>query len=125
LYTFDFDNGDTEPYILTGTRVLAFPFPHNYVDGFKESFIWKTNVLIASSLREQRIPLRRLPKHQVSISFLTGQVPSRHLDSLLFGWQKQVFAVPMWNYRQDLASPLIAGSSVIPYDTDGRPVGPD
>ena len=103
---------------ITGSRVVVWPFAPNWSNDFTESLEWKTDVLRAYAGSEQRRSLRTKPRRsfQYQARVLNGRDASR-LESIIWGWQNRIFAMPVWSDKQQLAAPVNAGDTAIAVTT--------
>lgn len=120
-YLFTFNSGQVLNLTVSGSRVLIWPFPPNWVDVFTEILEWKTDVLTAYSGVEQRRELRTIPRRYFEYSFQLKNLDARKIENLLFGWQSRNFAMPVWTDRSRLTSEVSIGDSslFLPTDTYG------
>ncbi len=125
IYNF----GDEFPELsIIGFRAQLFPFQpvwRRLIDRFE----WKTNVLRAYSGKEQRIKGRDLPRRHYEYDLIVTDKEKRELEALLWGWQKKILAIPVWQDTGLITSETIQGGTSVfvdtenlSYDDDGRAV---
>ncbi|MBV5305557.1 MAG: hypothetical protein J0652_02565 [Desulfobulbaceae bacterium] len=109
---------------LAGDIGLLF-HPHNWEDGWNESYEWKTDVMIAWNRTEQRVQLRTAPRRRFDLRLLVAGDSRRKLETTM-GQRKSVYMfAPIWRDGSRLDVVLPANSSVIPVaeSTDNYVVG--
>jgi hypothetical protein len=116
LFQFQFDP-EQPKLIITGNRVVVFPFMANWDKAITQEYQWKTDVLQAYDGTEQRFKLRSNPRQQFTFDTLTEGLETNRLDALLWNWQSRVFAVPLWVDAALLAEPVTATQKIIPINT--------
>jgi hypothetical protein len=115
---FQFQFAPEQPkLIITGNRVVVFPFMANWDKAITQEYQWKTDVLQAYDGTEQRFKLRANPRQQFAFDTLTEGLETNRLDALLWNWQSRVFAVPLWIDAALLAKPIIHNQKTIPINT--------
>jgi hypothetical protein len=94
---FTFQSLPTLSVELTGTRLVVFAFEPNWREPPVENLEWLTDVMTAFNGREQRLQLRGNPRRSLKylLTFETKNKISR-FESMLWGWQSLVFAIPVW-----------------------------
>lgn len=127
FFTITFDTLGDFFLFVSGKRVLAVPFAHNWDDrdgsAIVERLTWRNNILEAVSGVEQAIMIRSVPRRTLQYAFLlassTGnQAHVRALfHALMSGWQNRVFAVPIWTDAIRLPITATAGQPVITIPT--------
>jgi hypothetical protein len=115
-FQFQFDP-EQPKLIITGNRVVVFPFMANWDKAITQEYQWKTDVLQAYDGTEQRFKLRANPRQQFSFDTLTEDLETNRLDALLWNWQSRVFAVPLWVDAALLTKPVAANQKTIPINT--------
>ncbi len=80
---------------ITGTRITLFEFiPQG---GATEVVEFLTNVMKARDGTEQRVALRRFPRHRVKYNVMSVLDTDRNkLNSFMVDWSSRLFAVPIW-----------------------------
>lgn len=102
---------------VTGRRVQIWPFGPSWDSPVTESLEWLTNVLRSFSGKEQRRAMRSKPRRTFSYTFKTFRMQSARLESLLWGWQNRIYALPVWTDRSRLQEAASQGDEVILLDT--------
>jgi len=86
--------------------------------GMKEIYEWNTDVMRSKDGSEQRMSIRSTPhltiQHDV---YLNNEQEQARVESLLFGYAKQSWAVPMWSEYTTHAGNIAAGDTQILFDT--------
>lgn len=120
LVVFDFigiDEGLTT-LILTGIRVVPFPFEANFREPIAERLGYLTDVLPAFDGTEQRVQLRDIPVRGIRYTVTTLTPPETgHLQALLFGWQDRAFGIPLWWDARPLGDDIDIGDTTITVET--------
>lgn len=127
FYTLTFDTlGDFLLYV-SGKRVVAIPFQHNWDDkaggNIIERLAYLTSILPSESGIEQAIMWRKFPRRTLEYRFLLASTPTNAArlralwHALMFGWQHRVFAVPVWTDATRLAAQANAGQPTITVPT--------
>lgn len=100
---------------------VVFPFEPDWSEPVVERLAWATDVLTAYSGAEQRIALRRHPRHQLDYRALPLEArAAAALEALLYGRQAERFLVPWWPDQSGLEAPAGAGSFALELDTRFR-----
>lgn len=105
---------------VSGRRVVAFAFPPNWDRGVQETIEFKSTVIQSHDGSEQRASLRARGRRSFEYTTLLQKVEQQRVDSLLFGWQSRLFALPCWPEESRLVSAVAAGNSVLTLDTTYR-----
>lgn len=106
------------PYPLSKLdQVALFPFPPNWAKPLAETLEWKTDVLRAHDGSEQRRSLRVLPRMGLEYDFMIKGDDARLFESLMWGRQARMFAVPMWMDMSSLTASASIGASTIALNT--------
>lgn len=127
-YLFDFSNAEDPTLILTGRRVLPFPFRHNWAASMLERFAWLTKLHESENGTEQAIRYRSKPRRELEqeITLARSNTPRDNAElrqqflSLMAAWQHRVFAVPLWMDATTLAVTQSIGATVIPVPAQYR-----
>lgn len=111
------------PFVVTGSRIVLFPFDPDWSKNLKEVVEYATKSVQARNGKEQRYRLRKIPRRRVSfsLSLLDGQ--NQSFESLLWNRQAGVFGVPWWQDVVRYNGTLAAGSTTIAIDTTNRLFG--
>ena len=124
LVTFTFTNLLTgAPFtgtdvLLTALRMVVFTPPPNWDSGYQETRAYLTSIIQSFDGSEQRSQLRDIPSR--TWNYTVSAVEPRDasfINSLLYGWQAQVFAVPHWLKAQNPNNDITAGNTTISVDT--------
>lgn len=117
-----FDAGEESEITITGKRVIAFAFEHNWESPVVDRLEWLTNIIESYNASEQRIRLRKNPRRMVEFSHLIdGAQDLGLLDSLLYGWGGKEYSVPMWHESSSLTAAAAAADTRIDLKTtDGQ-----
>lgn len=109
--TYQFDGFDDITVTITGSRVVVFSFRPNWSSPFNETLSFLTAVERAFDGSEQRAQLRDRPRRifEYSLAVLDGE--QGYFESLLFGWQDRLYAVPVWPERSNLTLDAAAGDT--------------
>lgn len=106
---------------IAGSRITVFSIPPDWASGVKESISFLTDVFKSYSDNEQRRALRQMPRRGLKYraTALTAR-DAAGMESLLWGWLAQPYAVPWWQDATALTDDTPAGSFSIPCDTTDR-----
>ncbi|AOH36883.1 hypothetical protein BGP89_11390 [Luteimonas sp. JM171] len=124
-YTWNWSSGETITVTVTGARVVVWPFRPNWRHGVLERISFTTDVQVADDDTELR-------------SSLSGDTWRRHIefsatlsgdqfaaaDALLWGWQSQVYGLPVWWDVSRLVTPAAVGALTLACDTADREFHP-
>lgn len=113
-------SGESFTVPIVGRRVIAFAFPPNWDRGVQESIEYKSTVLSHQDGSEQRARVRNKGRRIYEYTAAVRATEAQRLDSLLFGWQHRLFALPVWTEQSSLAAPAAAGAVSLSCDTTGR-----
>jgi hypothetical protein len=106
---------------VTGSRIVVFSIAPEWSEGMEETLEYLTDVLRKYSDNEQRRALRQLPRRAMRYRALTLNArDAAGMESLVWGWQSQPYAVPWWPDAQPLTADIAAGSLSIPVSTTDR-----
>jgi len=93
--TFDFTDANDCIVLLSGTRVILFPWRPQ--QPLKETLAFLTDVLASRDGSEQRMSVRPIPRQGFRFSvMMESEKQQARLDAMLFLWQKRSFAIPLW-----------------------------
>ena len=119
-YTFQF--GVESPVIrITGSRVTLFGFEPNWANSVEEPLEWATDVIQMYDGTEQRIQMRARPRRRLEYSVLLKNEKAQYFDSVMWGWQSRIFAVPLWQYVAATSAPVSAGATSVSVSTTDVP----
>jgi hypothetical protein len=127
FYTLNFDTlGDFFLYV-SGTRVVAMPFQHNWSEkdggSVVERLTYNTSILPSEAGIEQAIMWRQYPRRVLEYKFLLASTQTNAarlralFHALMFGWQHRTFLVPIWTDATRLMVTANAGQAVINVST--------
>ncbi len=108
---------------VTGKRVLALPFKHNWSNKITERLAWLNSSSKSLDGIEQIIMLRDAPRRTLDYDFLlaSNTISAARLRalfaSLMHGWQARIFAVPIWSDATRLSVMAVAGNNQVFLDT--------
>lgn len=120
-FSFVFSTGEAPALRITGARVLAFPFRHNFDVDYLDRISFLTDVLEARSGKEQRIGLIANPRRVwEQNAYMVDKDERARFRALLRAWQHQPFAVPFWPDQTRLLDGISAGASSLNVSTVGR-----
>lgn len=86
--------------------------------GFVEILEFATDVLPVLGGKEQRISYRDQPRQILEWNFLTETVERQLMQALLFDWQFQIFAVPVWWEQVRLTTAIAPASTNVAVTDD-------
>ncbi len=114
-YEFVF-NTETAAFEITGFRLTApvWSFRPDASTPTKETLAWKTDVMRGWSGAEMRRAIRIAPRRTFTFSSTVTDVDRRVMETLLFAWSSQLFALPVFTDGQLLATAIAAGALSIP-----------
>lgn len=119
-YTFTWSTGEAVPLDVTGIRVVAWSYRPDWQSKVLERLAFQTDVLPAWSGAAQRRAGRIAPRRSFSFASAVERQERRQMETTLFQWSSQIWALPIWPDGQALAAALAAGSSSIACVTDNR-----
>lgn len=105
---------------VVGRRVIAFGFAPNWNRGVEETVEFRSTVLASHDGGEQRSSNRSRGRRSFDYTTLVKGAEAQRFDSLLFGWQGRMYAMPVWPEKSVTTAPLTAGTFVIPTPTADR-----
>ncbi|MBS0364899.1 MAG: hypothetical protein JSR67_03635 [Proteobacteria bacterium] len=116
-YLFTFADGETVLLPITGVRLAAWSVIPNWDGPVLEGLAWQTDILRAWSGKEMRRATRIAPRRTFRFDALAQQVERRILETALFAWSAQTWALPIWPDGQLLGAGVAAGATSIPCTT--------
>lgn len=82
--------------------------------GVRERTAWLTDVLPSPYGGEQRVELRRHPRTHLAFRVATLDArASARLEALLYGWQGNRYAVPLWPDAVQITAPVAPGATSV------------
>ncbi|HUS74340.1 MAG TPA: hypothetical protein VMY06_14875 [Sedimentisphaerales bacterium] len=114
--TFEFTDANDCIVLLSGTRVILFPWrPQQPV---KETLATLTDIIVGGDRSEQRISTRPVPRQGFKFSvMMDSEKQQARLDAMLFSWQKRSFGLPVWPELVAHAGAINATDMAITVDT--------
>lgn len=112
-YLFDADVLKDAQLRVVGTRTVVFGIPPDTAKSYIEKLDWVTDVITAHDGTEQRITLNDYPDTQLSMTVQRQKESAHALDSLLWGWQHRIYAVPLWHRQTALTQAASPASRTI------------
>jgi len=114
--TFDFTDANDVVVLLSGTRVILFPWrPQQPV---KETLAFLTDVIAGKDGSEQRISIRPIPRQGFKFPvMMESEKQQAILDALMFSWQKRSFGLPVWPELVVHTATITATDMTITVDT--------
>lgn len=104
---------------VTGNRVTMMLPKNNWVEpGVVESLEWMTSVIKSYDGSEQRSAGRSKPRRKIKYQYTMNNSQARYMESLLWGWQSRIFAVPVWMDSQTTTVDIIIGDTEILIPTE-------
>ena len=97
----------------TISQLKVWPFKPNRVAPITETLDWLTDVITAYRGDEQRVSLRAKPRRSFEYSSRVNAIDAQKLANVLWGWQSNNFALPVWNNRGELASSATIASTTL------------
>ena len=105
---------------ITGRRVIAFAFAPNWNRQVEETVEFRATVLTNHDGSEQRASNRARGRRTFDYTTLVKGTEAQRFDSLMFGWQGRMFALPLWPEESALSEAVPAGSTVLQVPTTDR-----
>jgi hypothetical protein len=118
--TFNWDESYTQILTVIGFRSTPWPFVPNWNQPVLERLEWKTDVLQAHRLEEQRRSVRIRPRRMIEFDMVAEDRARRLMQSLVWGWGGRVYAVPLWWDCAYTTSAAAIGSTTIAVDPGNR-----
>ncbi|MCD6706850.1 MAG: hypothetical protein LT080_10425 [Thiobacillus sp.] len=110
-YIFHFP-AESPQVSVVGRRVVVFVYPPNWAQPVVEKLNWLTDVMLSHGGIEQRVGLRDAPRRSLAYEVATlTQHQSNLLETMMFGGQGRLWAVPVWTDMQHLTVAATAGST--------------
>ena len=117
-YIFNFTS-DSPELKVTGNRVTTFTFQPNWVKPVIERLEWRTQVIEHEDGSEQVIKLRQEPRKVFEYQTTLQGVDRQIFNSLIWGWQSRVYALPVWTDASTLSSEVLIGDTTVLVNTVG------
>ena len=97
----------------TISQLKVWPFKPNRAEPITETLDWLTDVITSHRGDEQRISLRSKPRRAFEYSSRVTALDMQKLSNILWGWQSNVFALPVWNNSGELTANSAIGATTI------------
>lgn len=121
VITFNFVGYSGLDINITGTRLVIFSFEPNWRTLPIENLEWLTDIITAHNGKEQRLALRSNPRRSLKYLYTFDyQNKVNNFESYLWGWQNQVFAVPVWTDWIKPTASIAIGATTITVSTNLR-----
>ncbi len=102
-------------WTIVGRRIIEWTVPPNWRDPYQVTYEFKTEVIVSTTGKEQRIALRHRPRINYAFTPMLYGAQGRQADRLLSTWQNRSFAMADWS--QGVHTPgLPAGGQVLTVD---------
>jgi hypothetical protein len=105
---------------VIGNRLTAWMLPPDWGNPVVETLAWLTDVEQALDGSEYREPLRDTPRRQWEFDAIAEGQDRQRIEAAIYDWTSRNWALPVWPDVTWLASPLPAGSLIVPVTTGGR-----
>ena len=102
---------------VVGTRAVVFSLMPDTSKSYLEKMTWVSSVITAHDGTEQRISINEYPDTQLTMTVQQHREKIHNLDSLLWGWQHRIYALPLWHRAENLKATAYAGSTTVMCDT--------
>lgn len=122
--TFDFSL-DSVILRASGSRIALLLAEYEFP--FSETMSFLTDIIEATSGKEQRIALRKQPREIFNCIFRLDGVDRQRFQAQMFDWHHNNFGLPLWHESVDLAAATVAnatqfqttGASVVDFRVGG------
>lgn len=112
-YTFLATGANGVALQVVGTRVVVFSLPPDTSQDYIERMEWISDVITSYDGTEQRASLLEVPDVGIRYTVRSHSQAIHYLDSLLWGWQHRIYAVPLWHRGEKLAVTATQGSTTV------------
>lgn len=119
-YDFGFSNGENPILNITGLRIVAWTVLPDWAQPVKERLAWQTDVLKGWTGVEMRRATRTAPRRSFSFMTQASQQERRIMETVLFAWSAQVWALPIFPDGQRITAPISAAAVSISCVTNDR-----
>lgn len=124
-FTWQFQGDQNITVSVTGARVVVWPFRPNWRHGVLERISFATDVQVADDDTEVRSSLSGDTwRRQIEFSATLSGDQFAAADALLWGWQSQVYGLPVWWDVSRLVTPAAVGALTLACDTRDREFTP-
>ena len=115
-YTFNFSTPETPLLLVSGSRVVAFPF--SCQTPVLEQLEWATDIHESYDGHEKRVQARELPRQSFEMTYLSGSRQEvANIRNSIIGNMGLVFGVPMWQETRPLLATAGIGATTITVTT--------
>lgn len=111
-YIFEWDHA-MHNYHVTGERIVVLSFAPDLSQDYVERLTWYGTITSAYSGKEQRMSLSDDPKLAYEYRVQVQDNEAQRFDSIIWGWQNRVFAVPIWPAYTYTSENLAVGSTTV------------
>lgn len=94
--------------IVSGSRSSILPLQPNTAGGYRERLEWVTNILKAYDGTEQRMSLKALPSHSLTVNVKVWGEAARVLDGYLWARRYRSLSIPLWHLASNLQTTALA-----------------
>lgn len=108
VWTID---GVEYPVPFTGRRIVVFPFKPNWSAAVEETLEWANMLETTYTGKEQVWEIRAKPRRILQYNVRLFRDDINRFDNVTFGWTGRMYAVPLWQEKTRLSSPVVAGST--------------
>jgi len=111
---------DTDIFSLpiTGNRISAFFYAHNWRYIFIETWSYLTSVIRKKDDTEQRARLRFKPRKNIKFNSIVSNNSQAGLNNILHGWHSRLFAVPLWSEQTETTTEVNIGEINLTIESD-------
>jgi hypothetical protein len=100
---------------VIGTRIVLLPVTYRHK--MRETMLWKTDILNSYNGTEQRVKVRRNPRHRLAIKAYLDNSERHRVENLIYGWRQRDWAIPMWHEARKIDSAVSEDDLTINVDT--------
>jgi hypothetical protein len=100
---------------IIGTRIVLLPVTYRHK--MRETMLWKTDVLNSYNGTEQRVKVRRNPRHRLAIKAYLDKDERHRVENLMYGWRQREWAIPMWHEARNVDGVVAQDDLTINVDT--------
>lgn len=117
-FSFEAENLPATSLRVTGTRTVVFSLLPDTSKDYIEKLAWVSSVFTSHDGTEQRMALTESPDTVISFTVSSHDAQIHYLDSLLWGWQHRIYALPLWHRASRAKAPAFAETFTIQCDTE-------
>lgn len=114
-----FSNYPTLKLSVSGNRIRAWSFRHNWSASVREGLSWLTSLQTTPLGVEQRRKLRQSPRRSFQVQTIALPAERQYMELLLADWGAKPWAIPIWPDAQSLEREVGVGASELPCETAG------